>query len=99
MDGLFTHNLPAGIRDLVGAPAGSSLSELAHQAMVCLTGIQDDVARSKAARHVLTFLHGRGDLDQREVVARALEVMDRFPHYPRPRAEIARRALEMLASA
>lgn len=99
MDALFTHSLPTGIRDIFAAPPGTSLSDLAGLAAAHLVAIQDDVLRSKAARHVLTFLQGRGDADQREMVSRALQVMDRFPHYPRPRAEVARRALVALAAA
>lgn len=99
MDALFTQNLPTGIRDIFAAPTGTSFADLARRAAASLTGIQDDVVRSRAGQHVLTFLQGRGDDGQREVVSRALQVMERFPHYPRPRAEIARRALEMLAQA
>lgn len=99
MDALFTQNLPTGIRDIFTAPAGTSLAELARLAAAQLTGIQDDVVRSRAGKYVLTFLQGRAENGQREVVSRALDVMEKFPHYPRPRAEIARRALELLAQA
>lgn len=99
MDALFTQSLPRGIRDIFMAPAGTSLADLARLAAAQLTSIQDDVLRSRAGTHVLTFLQGRADNGQREVVCRALQVMEKFPHYPRPRAEIARRALELLAQA
>lgn len=99
MDAMFTQSLPTGIRDIFKAPAGTSLADLARCAAAQLTSIQDDVLRSRAGMYVLTFLQGRAENGQAEVVSRALQVMEKFPHYPRPRAEIARRALELLAEA
>ena len=99
MTAIPAHGLPPGIRNLVASPPGSSLGELALRAAAHLTGIQDDVARSQEAWQLLVFLQGRGDSTQRQLLSRALMVMERFPHYPRPRAEVARRALEALATA
>ncbi len=59
-----------------------------------LTGAED---QSAVARHILRACLEKADLKQSEFVNRALEVMDKFPCYPRPRAAAARAALKHLA--
>lgn len=97
LESIFLARLPTPIRELFRSPSGTTLQEFARHAVCRLEEIEDDQARSHAGRCLLHFLRGRGDSGQRSVVERALAVMDRFPHYPRPRAEVARRALHILA--
>jgi len=98
MEALFTHGMPRGVVELITSPPGTSLRDLAGRAQAALTEMTDDSARSRAGQCLLVFLQGRTEGHQRQTVVRALQVMARFPHYPRPRAEVARRALECLAS-
>ncbi|HXE71047.1 MAG TPA: hypothetical protein VNO81_00175 [Candidatus Nitrosotenuis sp.] len=99
MEAMFYHNLPAALGDVFRAPAGTSVQQLARVAAERLEAIENDSERSLAGRTVLNFILGRVDNGQKDVVERALAVMDRFPHFPRPRAEVARRALHMLGEA
>ncbi len=98
MEVLFTHGMSRGVLDLIASPPGTSLPDLATRAQAALQEIPDDSARSRAAQCLLVFLQGRAAEGQRQTVAHALRIMARFPHYPRPRAEVARRALECLAT-
>lgn len=59
-----------------------------------LTAAED---QSAIGRHILRAILDKADLKQHQLAERALEVMDKFPCYPRPRAAVAKAALKSLA--
>ncbi|MBI3929456.1 MAG: hypothetical protein HY319_28180 [Armatimonadetes bacterium] len=93
----FTDELPPAIQSVIQSPAGTTFEQIANQAVSALTMLDSPDVQSTAGQSVLVFLQGRGDSRQQEFVDRALQVMDKFPNYPRPRAAVALQALKTLA--
>lgn len=77
--------------------SGASAVQLAQYGTRTVEQLPGAEEQSAVARHVLRAMIDRADLKQRDLIHRALEVMDKFPCYPRPRAAAARAALKSLA--
>ena len=75
---------------------GSALRQLAGEALTNLRGLSAE-EQSAAGAYVLGQARQYGDEKARELADRALQVMEKFPHFPRPRAAVIMRALESLA--
>lgn len=85
----------AELQNLIRQGAGvTQLAQYGVRVTDQLTSAED---QSAVARHILRASLDKADPKQREFVHRALEVMDKFPCYPRPRAAAARAALKSLA--
>lgn len=93
-----TGTLPPAIQSIFEAPPGITFEQLAHQAVDELQKIKSPDVQSEAATYILRFLQQRGDRSQQNLVEQALKVMDKFPHFPRPRAAVALRALASLTT-
>ena len=73
-----------------------NLRQLAGDALSNMRGLTAE-EQSQAGAFVLAQARDLGDSRTREMAERALEVMEKFPHFPRPRAAVVMRALESLA--
>lgn len=93
MKSYVTSTLPPAIQSIFEAPPGITFEQLAGQAVDELQKVKSPAVQSEAAVYILKFLQGRGDRAQQELVEQALRVMDKFPHFPRPRAAVALKAL------
>lgn len=82
---------------LLQAPATVPSQQLAADAVSEITQLPTPEDQSLAGLAVLKALKVRGDAGVQDFVERALEVMQKFPHFARPRAAVALRALNALA--
>ncbi|GMU56293.1 MAG: hypothetical protein AMXMBFR33_54390 [Candidatus Xenobia bacterium] len=78
---------------------GASAKQLATYGVRVVEQLTNADEQSAVGRVVLRALLDRADAGQRSIAERALEVMDKFPSYPRPRAAVVRAALKSLAQA
>ncbi len=99
MKSYVTRTLPPSIQSIFEAPPGTTLGQLAKRAVFEMERIASPEVQSEAGSYLLKFLQGRGDSYQQDFVEQALKAMEKFPHFPRPRARIALRALTKLAEA
>jgi hypothetical protein len=72
-------------------------SEVANCALPHLERFPDPQQKAEIGAQLLTNI-SQGLSDAAPEAAKALEVMAKFPHYPRPRAAVAIAALKGLAS-
>ena len=89
-------NLPQ-LQTLLQAPASLSSQRLAADAVSEISRLTTPEDQSLAGLAVLKALKARGDAGVQDFVERALEVMQKFPHFARPRAAVALRALSALS--
>ena len=74
----------------------TSVSRMAGEALRNLRGLSAE-EQSEAGAFVLGQARQYGDEKARDLADRALQVMEKFPHFPRPRAAVIMKALESLA--
>ncbi|MCA9790602.1 MAG: hypothetical protein KC910_02355 [Candidatus Eremiobacteraeota bacterium] len=99
MKSYATGTLPPTIQSIFESPPGTTFGQIAQRAVFELERIASPEVQSEAGAYLLRFLQGRGDSYQQDFVEQALQVMEKFPHFPRPRAKVALRALTKLAAA
>ena len=92
-----SQTVPSEVNRLLQEAEDLPLAELAGKAAVMVATLQGAETQSQAGFAVLTHLRPRCDEGQRDLVDRALEVMHKFPHFPRPRAAVLMKALKKLA--
>ncbi|MEW6278867.1 MAG: hypothetical protein AB1758_09610 [Candidatus Eremiobacterota bacterium] len=95
MDTLLLGTLPTDLQQLLRG--GAALNQVAGQAARFLEKLPNAEEQAALGKAILRALIDRADAAQRTMVERALEVMDKFPHFPRPRAAVVRQALKSLA--
>lgn len=72
-------------------------ADVAHCALPHLERFADAQQKADIGQQLLTNI-SQGNATEAAEAAKALEVMAKFPHYPRPRAAVAIAALKGLAS-
>ncbi len=72
------------------------LNGFAKQALESLKGLSPD-EQSQYGAQALGKAIDFGDVRATELASKALQVMEKFPHFPRPRAAVVMRALETLS--
>lgn len=97
MRSYISRTLPPAVQSIFESPPGTTYEELVRRAIFELNRISNPEVQSEAGVYLLRYLEGRGDSYQRDLVEQALKVMEKFPHFPRPRAAVALRALNNLA--
>lgn len=85
------------LQTLLQAPASVPSQQLAADAVSEINRLNTPEDQSLAGLAVLKVLKSRGDAGVQDFVERALEVMQKFPNFARPRAAVALRALNALA--
>ena len=93
----MTHTVPSEVSQLLKETEGLPLQELAGKAATVVATLSGAETQSQAGFAVLTHIRPRCDEAQGALVDRALEVMNKFPHFPRPRAAVLMKALKKLA--
>lgn len=71
--------------------------DVAACALTHLERFSDSGQKAEIGRQLLTNI-SLGDCAEASEAVKALEVMEKFPHYPRPRAAVAMAALKGLAA-
>lgn len=94
----MTHTIPSRIKEFLSEYGELPVQEMAGKAAVLVATLDGAETQSQAGFAVLTHLRPACDESQGVLVDRALEVMNKFPHFPRPRAAVLMKALKKLAS-
>lgn len=89
--------LPEELIYLLESVSQLPASDVAACALPHLERFSDSQQKAEIGRQLLTQI-SRGTCSNAPEAEKALEVMNRFPHYPRPRAAVAIAALRGLAS-
>ncbi len=82
--------------EVPGDKSASALRQMAGDALTQIRGLSAE-EQCEAGAYMLGQARQFGDDQIRDFADRALQVMEKFPHFPRPRAAVAMRALESLA--
>ncbi len=90
-------NLPEELIYLLESVNELSAADVAACALTHLERFSDSGQKAEIGRQLLTNI-SLGSCSQAGEAVKALEVMDKFPHYPRPRAAVAMAALKGLAA-
>lgn len=90
-------HLPEELVYLLESVNELSAADVAACALTHLERFSDSGQKAEIGRQLLTNI-SLGSCSQAGEAIKALEVMDKFPHYPRPRAAVAMAALKGLAS-
>ena len=90
-------HLPEELIYLLESVTKLSAADVASCALSHLERFSDSNQKAEIGRQLLTGI-SLGDCPQAPEASKALEVMDKFPHYPRPRAAVAMAALKGLAN-
>lgn len=96
MDSFIAAGVPEEVAELIKTAGDVPVADLARRAAQVVAAIDGAEAQSNAGRCMLNYLRPRADESQITLIDRALEVLDKFPNFPRPRAAVIRRALETL---
>lgn len=89
--------LPEELTYLLESVAQLPAADVAATALPHLERFSDSQQKAEIGRQLLTQISRHG-CEHAPDAEKALEVMNRFPHYPRPRAAVAMAALKGLAS-
>jgi hypothetical protein len=90
-------NLPEELIYLLESVTNLPASEVASCALAHLERFSDSMQKAEIGRQLLANI-STGSCALAAEAAKALEVMGKFPHYPRPRAAVAMAALKGLAA-
>jgi hypothetical protein len=90
-------HLPEELIYLLESVASLPACEVAACALSHLERFSDSMQKAEIGRQLLATISQGQDALAAEA-AKALEVMAKFPHYPRPRAAVAMAALKCLAA-
>jgi hypothetical protein len=90
-------HLPEELIYLMESVASLPAAEVAACALSHLERFSDSLQKAEIGRQLLANIAAGGSALAGEA-AQALEVMSKFPHYPRPRAAVAMAALKGLAA-
>ncbi|MGE0494586.1 MAG: hypothetical protein AB7S38_35580 [Vulcanimicrobiota bacterium] len=96
MDSFLAAGLPPELASLLADVQQEEPAEVARRTITLIGKTPSPDQQAEIGRHALNFLKPRLEPSQIETVERALEVMDKFPHFPRPRAGVALKALKAL---
>lgn len=90
-------HLPEELLYLLDSVASLPVSEVASCALTHLERLSDALQKAEIGHQLLASI-SEGSSAMATEASKALEVMARFPHYPRPRAAVAVAALKSLAT-